>query len=123
MVLYVYGGNVAPEGPALSSLQNVDIGYLFSSVQEGYTPLRIIQSYPNPFTTSTTIEYELKQPEKVTLTIYDYLGKLIYQIDKNQIKGKQQLIWNANGLPDGIYYFRLQAANQIANGKMMKVAQ
>lgn len=119
--LYVYGGNVATEGPALSSLQNVDIGYLFSRVDETLKPLNLLKIYPNPFKTSTTIEYELNQPEKVTLTIYDYLGKLIYQIDKNQIKGKQQLIWNADGLPDGIYYFKLQAGEQVANGKMVKV--
>ena len=78
-------------------------------------------SYPNPFTTSTTVEYELKQPEKVTLTIYDYLGKQVEVIEANQSKGNQNIIWNAESLPDGIYYFRLQAGAQTANGKMLKL--
>ena len=76
---------------------------------------------PNPFTTATTIEYELKQPEKVTLTIYDQMGQLVYQTQANQPQGKQQLIWNAEGYSDGIYYYKLKVGDAIANGKMVKV--
>ena len=79
-----------------------------------------LQTAPNPFNTSTTIEYELKQPEKVILTIYDYLGKQIEVIQENQSQGFQNVIWNAERLPDGIYYFRLKAGEQIANGKLVK---
>jgi len=82
---------------------------------------RFYQNYPNPFSTSTTIEYEHKQPEKVSMTIYNHLGQLVYQTQKNQPQGKQQLIWNAEGYADGIYYYRLQAGDQIANGKIVKV--
>ena len=76
---------------------------------------------PNPFTTSTTIEYELQQPEKISLSIYNHLGQLVYQTQENQSQGKQQLLWNGEGYTDGIYYYRLQAGEQVANGKMVKV--
>ena len=79
------------------------------------------QNYPNPFSTSTTLSYELKQPEKISMTIYNHLGQLVYQTQKKQPQGKQQLIWNAEGYADGIYYYRLQAGDQIANGKIVKV--
>jgi len=49
------------------------------------------------------------------------LGQLVYQTEENQPQGKQQLIWNAEGYSDGIYYYRLQAGEQTANGKMVKV--
>ena len=48
-----------------------------------------LQIRPNPFSTSTTIEYELKKPSTVQLTIYDYLGKQVEVIEKNQAQGKQ----------------------------------
>ena len=80
-----------------------------------------LSNYPNPFTTSTTIEYDLKQPEKVILTIYNQMGERVYQIDENQTQGKQQLIWNVENFPDGIYYYRFQAGDQVASGKMIKV--
>jgi len=80
-----------------------------------------IKTQPNPFTTSTTIEYELKEPEKVTLTIYNQMGKQIYQKQENQLQGTQQLLWNAEGYADGIYYYRLQVGDAVANGKLVKV--
>ena len=77
--------------------------------------------YPNPFTTSTTLSYKLKQPGKVTLSIYNHLGQLVYQTQKNQPQGKQQLIWNGEGFADGVYYYTLQAGEHVANGKLVKV--
>jgi len=76
---------------------------------------------PNPLTNSTTLSYELQQPEKVILCIYNQMGKQVYQTQVNQPQGKQQLIWNAHEYADGIYSYRLQAGEQTANGKMVKV--
>lgn len=81
----------------------------------------LIENFPNPFTIHTTIEYELKQAEKVTLTIYDYLGKQVDVIQQNQSQGKQQHLWNAERYPDGIYYYKLQVGEMVASGKMVKV--
>ena len=79
------------------------------------------QIYPNPFSISTIIEYVLRQPEQVTLMIYDHMGKQVYQKQENQSLGKQQLIWNAESHTDGIYHYRLQAGEHIVIGKMVKV--
>lgn len=81
----------------------------------------IVIVYPNPFSTSTTLSYELQQPERVTLRIYDFLGKQVYQTQENQSQGQQQLIWNAEGYADGVYYYRLQIGDAVVSGKMVKV--
>jgi hypothetical protein len=75
---------------------------------------------PTPFITTTTLSYELMQPEKVSLSIYNHLGQQVYQTQENQPQGKQQLIWNAEGFAEGIYYYRLQAGDQVATGKLVK---
>lgn len=80
-----------------------------------------IQIHPNPFTSATTIEYELKQPEMVILTIYNQIGKQIYQALENQSQGIQQLIWNAEGLSLGVYYLKLQLGTQVVSSKLFKV--
>ena len=95
-------------------------GTSFEGVNEDSYFTRSLNIYPNPFSASTTIEYELKQPGKVTLTIYDYLGKQLEVIIENQPYGLQKVSWNAEKLPDGIYYFRLQAGEQVVNGKIVK---
>jgi enterochelin esterase family protein len=80
-----------------------------------------LRNYPNPFSHFTTLSYELQQPEKVSLSIYNHLGQLIYQTAENQQQGKQQLKWYAEGYADGIYYYRLNVGDAVANGKMVKV--
>jgi len=93
----------------------------FMKITENSIAYFNLNNLPNPFSTSTTIEYELQQPEKVTLTIYDHMGKQVYQTQENQPHGKQQLIWNAESYADGIYYYRLQIGDEVANGKIVKV--
>ena len=80
-----------------------------------------IQTYPNPFSTSTTIEYELQRPSTVQIIIYNHLGEQVKVIRQQQSPGKQQLTWNASGLPPGIYYYHMQVGDQIASGKMVVV--
>ena len=81
--------------------------------------VEIFNAYPNPFTTSTTIEYELQQPTTVQITIYNHLGKQVEFIQQKQTQGMQQVVWNAENKPAGIYNFRLQAGMQVASGKMV----
>ncbi|MBC8321802.1 MAG: T9SS type A sorting domain-containing protein [Bacteroidetes bacterium] len=77
--------------------------------------------HPNPFTTSTTIEYELKHSSSVQITIYNHLGEQVEVIKQKQSSGKQQVVWNAIGLPSGVYYFQMQAGEQLASRKIMVV--
>ncbi len=80
-----------------------------------------VSVYPNPFSTSTTIEYQLDQPSDVTLIIFNHLGKQVDLIQQYQQSGKQSITWQPQGLPPGLYYFTLQAGEQVATGKMVMV--
>jgi hypothetical protein len=75
---------------------------------------------PNPFTTSTTLSYTLSEPSTVIISIFNPQGQLIERIEQEQPKGEQQLQWNADGLPAGIYYFRIQAGDKAGGGKIIK---
>jgi len=90
------------------------------SIQE-INIIKDIRSSPNPFTTSTTIEYELKQPETVSLSIYNHLGQLIYQNEENQPQGTQQLKWNAEGLPAGVYFCVIKSNMSTQTMKIVKL--
>jgi hypothetical protein len=67
-----------------------------------------IISHPNPFTGFTILEYELDQSETVNLSVYNHLGQRVAVLVKGeQAAGRQQVQWNAEGLPNGVYYYRL----------------
>jgi len=76
---------------------------------------------PNPFSTFTTLSYTLDKPENVQFTVYNVQGQNVYIMQENQEKGQQKLQWNAEGLPAGMYYFRIQAEDKIGGGKMVKM--
>ncbi|MEA3477812.1 MAG: T9SS type A sorting domain-containing protein, partial [Bacteroidota bacterium] len=82
----------------------------------------LLTAYPNPFTTSTTFSYTLDKLSTVTLNIYNPQGQLIERIEQGQPKGEQQIQWNAEGLPAGMYYFRIQAGGMAGGGKIIKIS-
>ena len=72
--------------------------------------------FPNPFTTSTTIQTSINL-KSATLNIYNALGQEIKTI--NNISGKEITLQRDN-LPEGIYFIRLREDDKIiANGKLI----
>lgn len=85
-------------------------------IPEGIT----LANYPNPFNATTIIRYSINTPEKVTLSIYDILGREVKQlINEEKEPGYYEVTWNANRFASGIYFYRLQAGKNIAINKLM----
>ena len=81
-----------------------------------------IKTYPNPFSNSTTIEYELAKPGTANITIFNHLGQQIESISqRNPRSEKQQHVWDASGLPDGIYFVQVRAGQEMATRKVIKL--
>ena len=70
----------------------------------------LAQNYPNPFNPSTTISWSLPSKAFVSLTIYDVVGREVAKLVSNELPaGVYSRIWNATGMPTGVYFCRLQA--------------
>ncbi len=68
------------------------------------------QNYPNPFNPATTIEYTIPENSRVVLKVYDLLGKEVATlVDKEQNAGSYIVMWNANSVSSGIYFYRITA--------------
>jgi len=74
---------------------------------------------PNPFTTSTTIEYTLNSPQTVIISFYDSYGRAVDIITQHQQQGLQKVIWTPEELNEGIYYFRVETGGQVTTGKVV----
>jgi hypothetical protein len=78
------------------------------------------QNYPNPFNPSTVIEYQIPAESRVSLKVFDVLGREVKTIvDKNQSAGKYKINFNAGRLSNGIYYYRLTSGNFVKTKKMI----
>jgi hypothetical protein len=68
------------------------------------------QNYPNPFNPSTVIRYQLPVTSRVTLKLYDALGRLVnVLIDNVENAGERVVGVNGAGLASGVYYYRFEA--------------
>ena len=80
-----------------------------------------VSAFPNPFEWQTVILYELKQTENIQMDILNMNGEVVKRFDKEfQSSGKHQLVWNANGVAAGIYFYRLKIGDSFMNGKLVK---
>lgn len=70
-----------------------------------------LQAGPTPFRTSTTLTYQLKHEARVTLAIYDALGRKVRTLvrSEQQAAGRRAVRFQADGLASGIYFARLLA--------------
>jgi disulfide oxidoreductase YuzD len=75
--------------------------------------ISIVSYYPNPFSTSTTIEYVLPIDLQVNMTVYNLRGQRVCNlVDEVIPAGYNTIIWNARddvgrAVPDGIYLIQL----------------
>lgn len=81
-----------------------------------------VKTFPNPFRSTAMIEYNLEKPGDVVLMIFNHIGQPIAMlVSGSQPRGIRQVEWNAEGLPPGIYYFRLAAGDQAVTQRILKL--
>lgn len=77
-------------------------------------------TYPNPFSKTTNINYNIKTPGPVSLVIYDQNGQNIYNIMlSHNSPGKYQYQWNPGNHPPGIYYCKIISVSKIQTAKLL----
>jgi hypothetical protein len=80
------------------------------------------QNYPNPFNSNTMISYSLPKESKVNLSIFNLSGQLVeVLINDKQKKGFYSVIWNADNLCTGQYFYLLKTETYISIKKMLYV--
>ncbi|HOO14253.1 MAG TPA: FlgD immunoglobulin-like domain containing protein [Candidatus Cloacimonadota bacterium] len=79
--------------------------------------INLLNNYPNPFNSETTIRYSLSENCDISLKIYNLVGRLITNINMtNQVAGYHQIVWkgkdlSGNDVPSGIYFYNLSVYN------------
>ncbi len=88
---------------------------LATSIEQGELPVQLAlkQNYPNPFNPSTNITFELNNPDRVTLKVYNMLGhEIATLVNGNMSSGEHHVSFNAEGLSSGMYLYRLQTSSR-----------
>jgi hypothetical protein len=84
--------------------------------------LTLEQNFPNPFNPSTIIRFSVPRSGRVTLRIYDVLGREVAMlVDDDLHPGTFAASWNASGVASGVYFCRLCDGGSVATRRMVFV--
>lgn len=96
-------------GNIINSAQYI---YEQSSVDEGRNikDFTLYDNYPNPFNSTTVINFSLPERAEVSINVYNTLGEFVCKVVDNSFDaGYQSVNFNASALPSGIYIYRIEA--------------
>ena len=106
---------------------NGSVEVVFTSVEDsapGVIPetFALHQNFPNPFNPATAISFDIAEKSRVKLSVYNVLGELVTVLQDGEMNaGQHQMEFGAEGLPSGLYFYRLTAGGFTETRKMMLI--
>ena len=78
------------------------------------------QNYPNPFNPETNMRFNLVESGYTTLKVYSILGSEIATLVNGPLNaGAHTVLFRSNGLPSGVYIYRLISGKNVETKKMI----
>jgi choice-of-anchor B domain-containing protein len=115
---YSYTDENLNSGTYYYRLKQIDfdgsIEYLEEVMVELITPSKFVldQNYPNPFNPSTKIKFSIPNSEFVNLSVYNMIGEKVAELlNENFEAGEYETLFNAIGLPSGMYIAKISAGS------------
>ena len=115
------------EGDSLTAFKTITLLENTGMDETGINPggAIFLQNYPNPFSKSTVIGYQLSESSQITLKIYNISGQEIRTlVNENQPAGKHSVVWDGtdnagNAIGPGVYFYQLKTGNKFSKTKRM----
>jgi hypothetical protein len=81
---------------------------------------RLEGNFPNPFNPTTTVRYALDEAQTVSVSVWDLAGQQVRSLwDGPQSEGEYQAVFDAEGLPSGVYFVRLRTRQGVQSHQML----
>ncbi|MCD4735651.1 MAG: T9SS type A sorting domain-containing protein [Bacteroidales bacterium] len=104
---------------------------MFTNLDEKDVQYQFIlgQNYPNPFSRTTTINFNLKSKVFVNISIYNISGNVVfYLLDQQKRPGRHSVTWNGknesgNIVKNGIYFIKLSTSEGHSEVKRIIVSK
>ncbi len=95
-----------------------------TGVNEFVNGMKVGQNMPNPFSTTSTINYELNKTATVSIAVYDVTGnKVAEQNEGTQSEGQHSLKFNGENLAAGVYYYSLTVGTNATTAMKMVIVK
>jgi len=83
---------------------------------------KLYTNYPNPFNPATKIRFDIPKNTNVKISVYDVTGRKINQAINEYLKaGIYELLWSADNLASGVYFYRIETESFTDTKRMILV--
>ncbi len=83
------------------------------------TTTTLNQNFPNPFNATTNISFNLSQDGNTTLRVYNLVGQEVESLVDGYLQaGDHRVIWDASRFSSGLYFYKLQAGEEVITKRM-----
>ncbi len=101
------------------SITILSVNPVSSTVPERFN---VSQNYPNPFNPSTTIHLDIPAAARVSVTVYNILGKIMQTLVSQDLSaGSYDVKWDASAMASGVYFYKVRAGSFEQTKRMMLV--
>ncbi len=87
----------------------------------------VYNNYPNPFTNTTTVRFDMPESADVEFRVYSLLGQEVTRVTRGVLSpGQHQIDWDGRSsagsqMGSGIYFYELRAGDRVKSGTMTLV--
>ncbi len=120
----MFTGEAAAGSSGNNRFDNIALEGVSSSVDitEPEEFLRSFQNFPNPFGERTTIPLEIFHVGQVKVAVFDAHGRQVrLLLDKKMEPGRHELHFDAAGLPQGVYFYKIITGRGVISRPMLKM--
>jgi hypothetical protein len=82
----------------------------------------LAQNFPNPFRSTTRIEFSLNEPKHVRVDVHDSIGRRISTLVNDSMnEGFHYVDFDGSALASGVYFYRIITDQTVTTNKMMLI--
>jgi hypothetical protein len=118
----VYDGTTQTVPIWLDNLTTWGTGAITGVDDDANLPIafELYNNYPNPFNPATTIKYDIAKESKVSIKVYDILGKEVASlVNETKPAGRYSINFDASKFASGMYIYKITAGSFVKSHKMM----
>ncbi len=78
----------------------------------------LIQNFPNPFSSYTTIAFSTPKATEVSFDVYDLTGRKLFSDQLSTRQGINEYIFEAADFSAGVYFYTITNGDDVITGKM-----
>lgn len=104
-------------------IEKLNSNYLKIKIERKSINYELSQNYPNPFNSTTTIRFQIPFNERVSLKLFDVMGREVTTIIDGNFEGGEHILKldlsKIKELGSGIYFYKLSTKNFIQTKKLI----